>query len=198
MVIHASQTVPPGLDGLQKRTPFTELFDRKLPLRDGPAFPWPSRDPARDGTRRLRAAIHDHTPCHTGHAGTIILLEDRALCASAHARMLREQDISVRLGSLQGQRSSAIATIGKIARIDPILTLEGDSPGVAPGVVVIDATDARHGTRAFICVVSDVMSKRCGLHEEHCRPRLLDRLFPRGLDFRPSLEEWLMSAYVCE
>lgn len=196
--METGQTVPPGLDRFQKRPPFTELFHRKLPLRDGPAFPWPSRDPARDGTRRLRAAIHDHTPCHTGHAGTIILLEDRALCAAGHARMLREKPISIRLGSLHGLSSAAMATIGKIARIDPILTLEGDSPGVAPGVVVIDATDARHGTRAFICVVSDVMSKRCGLHEEHCRPRLLDRLFPRGLDFRPSLEEWLMSAYVCE
>jgi len=112
--------------------------------------------------------------------------------------MLREQDISVRLGSLQGQRSSAIATIGKIARIDPILTLEGDSPGVPPGIVVIDATDARHGTRTFTGVVREVFGWRCGLHEEHCRPRLLDRLFPRGLDFSPSLEEWLMSADVRE
>jgi hypothetical protein len=160
IVLETGQTVPPGLDRFQKRPPFTELFHRKLPLRDGPAFPWPSRDPARGGTRRLRAAIHDHAPCHTGHAGTIILLEDRALCAAGHARMLREKPISIRLGSLQGLSSAAMATIGKIARIDPILTLEGDSPGVAPGVVVIDATDARHGTRAFICVVSDVMSKR--------------------------------------
>ena len=53
-LLKADQTVTSRLDGLQKRTPFAESFDREPPLRGRPIFPRPSRNSIHRGPPTLR------------------------------------------------------------------------------------------------------------------------------------------------
>ncbi|ULA59817.1 MAG: hypothetical protein LZF60_160147 [Nitrospira sp.] len=93
-----------------------------------------------------------------------MLLEDRALGPAGHVRMLREQIISIGLGGVQGLSGAPIAMIGKVSRVDPVLTLEGHPP--PPTSVLLDATDARHRSTAFTGGMKKALKGRRGKHDE--------------------------------